>query len=86
MKNEEKTACIKSPSKEILYTVQQLPIGGNTLTRNKVEICGVDTAKLPVLKMMKCVNYFVKCKVRDKRKREISEWKLTSCTERHPKI
>ena len=50
MKNEEKTACIKSPSKEILYTVQQLPIGGNTLTRNKVEICGVDTAKLPVLK------------------------------------
>ena len=63
MKNEEKTACIKSPSKEILYTVQQLPIGGNTLTRNKVEICGVDTAKLPVLKMMKCVNYFVKCKV-----------------------
>ncbi len=40
----------KSPSKEILYTVQQLPIGGNTLTRNKVEICGVDTAKLPVLK------------------------------------
>ncbi|MEC2663772.1 RNA polymerase sigma-G factor, partial [Bacillus cereus] len=34
----------------MLYTVQQLPIGGYTLTRNKVEICGVDTAKLPVLK------------------------------------
>lgn len=50
VKNDGKTVCIKSPSKEILYTVQQLPIGGNTLTRNKVEICGVDTAKLPVLK------------------------------------
>jgi len=50
VKNDGKTTCIKSPSKEILYTVQQLPIGGNTLTRNKVEICGVDTAKLPVLK------------------------------------
>ena len=33
------------------------------MTRNKVEICGVDTAKLPVLKMKRCVNYFVKCKV-----------------------
>ena len=28
----------------------QLLLGGKTLTRNKVEICGVDTSKLPVLK------------------------------------
>jgi RNA polymerase sporulation-specific sigma factor len=42
--------CIKFPPQEILYTVQQLPVGGKTLTRNKVEICGVDTSKLPVLK------------------------------------
>ncbi|MDK8210655.1 RNA polymerase sigma-G factor, partial [Bacillus subtilis] len=25
-------------------------LGGKELTRNKVEICGVDTSKLPVLK------------------------------------
>lgn len=30
--------------------VQQLRLGGKKLTRNKVEICGVDTSKLPVLK------------------------------------
>lgn len=30
--------------------VHQLLLGGKTLTRNKVEICGVDTSKLPVLK------------------------------------
>ncbi|HWO98986.1 MAG TPA: RNA polymerase sigma-G factor, partial [Bacillus sp. (in: firmicutes)] len=27
-----------------------LLLGGKELTRNKVEICGVDTSKLPVLK------------------------------------
>lgn len=42
--------CINFPSKEILYFVQQLLTGGKELTRNKVEICGVDTSKLPVLK------------------------------------
>jgi RNA polymerase sporulation-specific sigma factor len=42
--------CINFPSKEILYFVQQLLLGGKELTRNKVEICGVDTSKLPVLK------------------------------------
>ncbi|WP_370875974.1 RNA polymerase sporulation sigma factor SigG [Evansella vedderi] len=34
----------------MLFLVQQLLLGGKTLTRNKVEICGVDTSKLPVLK------------------------------------
>nr|WP_090887414.1 RNA polymerase sporulation sigma factor SigG [Evansella caseinilytica] len=34
----------------MLNFVQQLLLGGKTLTRNKVEICGVDTSKLPVLK------------------------------------
>ncbi|GCD83432.1 RNA polymerase sigma factor [Parageobacillus thermoglucosidasius] len=31
-------------------TIQHLLMGGKDLTRNKVEICGVDTSKLPVLK------------------------------------
>ena len=55
--------------------MHKIPFKGNTLhctatpdrrehfDENKVEICGVDTAKLPVLKMKRCVNYFVKCKV-----------------------
>ncbi|WP_087942425.1 RNA polymerase sporulation sigma factor SigG [Evansella cellulosilytica] len=34
----------------MLNFVHQLLLGGKTLTRNKVEICGVDTSKLPVLK------------------------------------
>ncbi|WP_431307246.1 RNA polymerase sporulation sigma factor SigG [Ferdinandcohnia quinoae] len=34
----------------MLNFVQQLLLGGKELTRNKVEICGVDTSKLPVLK------------------------------------
>ena len=76
----------KIPSKEILYTVQQLPIGGNTLTRNKVEICGVDTAKLPVLKNDEMRKLFREMQSGEISAREISEWKLTSCTERHPKI
>ncbi|MFA9557374.1 RNA polymerase sporulation sigma factor SigG [Evansella sp. AB-rgal1] len=42
--------CINFPLKEILTHVHQLLLGGKTLTRNKVEICGVDTSKLPVLK------------------------------------
>ncbi len=42
--------CIFFPPKEILNFVQQLLLGGKELTRNKVEICGVDTSKLPVLK------------------------------------
>ncbi|MFD1638308.1 RNA polymerase sporulation sigma factor SigG [Evansella tamaricis] len=42
--------CINFPFKEILILVHQLLLGGKTLTRNKVEICGVDTSKLPVLK------------------------------------
>ncbi|WP_205160391.1 RNA polymerase sporulation sigma factor SigG [Litchfieldia alkalitelluris] len=42
--------CINFPLKEILNLVHQLLLGGKTLTRNKVEICGVDTSKLPVLK------------------------------------
>jgi RNA polymerase sporulation-specific sigma factor len=42
--------CIFFLSKEILNFVQQLLQGGERMTRNKVEICGVDTSKLPVLK------------------------------------
>jgi RNA polymerase sporulation-specific sigma factor len=42
--------CIFFPLKEILNFVQQLLLGGKEVTRNKVEICGVDTSKLPVLK------------------------------------
>ncbi|MEK5443213.1 MULTISPECIES: RNA polymerase sporulation sigma factor SigG [Fredinandcohnia] len=42
--------CIFFPLTEILNFVQQLLLGGKELTRNKVEICGVDTSKLPVLK------------------------------------
>ncbi|MCM3539360.1 RNA polymerase sporulation sigma factor SigG [Priestia endophytica] len=42
--------CIFFPFKEILNFEHHLLIGGSPLARNKVEICGVDTAKLPVLK------------------------------------
>ncbi len=42
--------CIFFPLTEILNFVHQLLLGGKELTRNKVEICGVDTSKLPVLK------------------------------------
>jgi RNA polymerase sporulation-specific sigma factor len=42
--------CIFFLFKEILNFVQQLLQGGERMTRNKVEICGVDTSKLPVLK------------------------------------
>ncbi len=42
--------CIFFPPTEILNFVHQLLLGGKELTRNKVEICGVDTSKLPVLK------------------------------------
>jgi RNA polymerase sporulation-specific sigma factor len=42
--------CIFFLLKEIMSFVQQLLQGGERMTRNKVEICGVDTSKLPVLK------------------------------------
>lgn len=42
--------CIIFPLKEILNFEQQLLLGGEGMSRNKVEICGVDTSKLPVLK------------------------------------
>jgi RNA polymerase sporulation-specific sigma factor len=42
--------CIFFLLKEIMNFVQQLLQGGERMTRNKVEICGVDTSKLPVLK------------------------------------
>jgi RNA polymerase sporulation-specific sigma factor len=42
--------CIFFLFKEIMNFVQQLLQGGERMTRNKVEICGVDTSKLPVLK------------------------------------
>ncbi|UKS67058.1 RNA polymerase sporulation sigma factor SigG [Rossellomorea marisflavi] len=42
--------CIFFLPGEILNFVQQLLQGGERMTRNKVEICGVDTSKLPVLK------------------------------------
>ncbi|UAL49518.1 RNA polymerase sporulation sigma factor SigG [Sutcliffiella horikoshii] len=42
--------CIFFPPEEILNSEQQLLLGGERMTRNKVEICGVDTSKLPVLK------------------------------------
>ncbi|WP_374721944.1 RNA polymerase sporulation sigma factor SigG [Peribacillus tepidiphilus] len=42
--------CIFFPPAEILYFVQQPCKEGKILSRNKVEICGVDTSKLPVLK------------------------------------
>jgi RNA polymerase sporulation-specific sigma factor len=42
--------CIFFLFKEILNFVQHLLQGGERMTRNKVEICGVDTSKLPVLK------------------------------------
>ncbi|MFC0043473.1 RNA polymerase sporulation sigma factor SigG [Metabacillus iocasae] len=42
--------CIFFPPKEILNSEHHLLLGGKELTRNKVEICGVDTSKLPVLK------------------------------------
>ncbi|WP_338781813.1 RNA polymerase sporulation sigma factor SigG [Metabacillus sp. FJAT-52054] len=42
--------CIFFQLQEILFFVQQLLTGGKDVTRNKVEICGVDTSKLPVLK------------------------------------
>lgn len=40
----------KIPSTGDTSLVQHLLLGGKELTRNKVEICGVDTSKLPVLK------------------------------------
>nr|WP_210163002.1 RNA polymerase sporulation sigma factor SigG [Alteribacter aurantiacus] len=40
----------KFPSGGETDFVHQLLLGGKALTRNKVEICGVDTSKLPVLK------------------------------------
>jgi RNA polymerase sporulation-specific sigma factor len=41
----------KIPSKgDTLLCTASPSLGGKTLTRNKVEICGVDTSKLPVLK------------------------------------
>lgn len=50
--------CIFFPSEEILNSVQQLLLGGKDVTRNKVEICGVDTSKLPVLKNEKMRELF----------------------------
>ncbi len=38
------------PSQGDTLLVHHLLLGGKELTRNKVEICGVDTSKLPVLK------------------------------------
>lgn len=38
------------PTRGDTLLVHQLLLGGKELTRNKVEICGVDTSKLPVLK------------------------------------
>ncbi|MGE7601885.1 RNA polymerase sporulation sigma factor SigG [Peribacillus sp. NPDC097675] len=46
----ENTACIFFPPAEILFFVQHSCEEGRILSRNKVEICGVDTSKLPVLK------------------------------------
>jgi RNA polymerase sporulation-specific sigma factor len=42
--------CIFFPPAEILFFVQRSCEEGIILSRNKVEICGVDTSKLPVLK------------------------------------
>ncbi|MCV9887570.1 RNA polymerase sporulation sigma factor SigG [Metabacillus halosaccharovorans] len=50
--------CIFFPVEEILNSVQQLLLGGKNVTRNKVEICGVDTSKLPVLKNEKMRELF----------------------------
>jgi RNA polymerase sporulation-specific sigma factor len=50
--------CIFFPLEEILNSVQQLLLGGKDVTRNKVEICGVDTSKLPVLKNEKMRELF----------------------------
>lgn len=50
--------CIFFPVEEILNSVQQLLLGGKDVTRNKVEICGVDTSKLPVLKNEKMRELF----------------------------
>jgi RNA polymerase sporulation-specific sigma factor len=50
--------CIFFPPEEILNSVQQLLLGGKDVTRNKVEICGVDTSKLPVLKNEKMRELF----------------------------
>ncbi|MBZ5748697.1 RNA polymerase sporulation sigma factor SigG [Metabacillus litoralis] len=55
MKN---SLCIFFPPEEILNSVQQLLLGGKDVTRNKVEICGVDTSKLPVLKNEKMRELF----------------------------
>lgn len=42
--------CIKHPGLVILSFEKDLQPGGYNMTRHKVEICGVDTATLPVLK------------------------------------
>ena len=46
----KRSSCIFFLLKEILFFVQHSCEEGKELTRNKVEICGVDTSKLPVLK------------------------------------
>ncbi|WEG11654.1 RNA polymerase sporulation sigma factor SigG [Pullulanibacillus sp. KACC 23026] len=61
--------CIKFPPSEILYFVNT-PIGGNQMARNKVEICGVDTATLPVLKNEEMRELFVQMQNGDEFARE----------------
>ncbi|WP_413380022.1 RNA polymerase sporulation sigma factor SigG [Alkalihalobacillus sp. 1P02AB] len=52
--------CIFFPAEEILILTSSPGSGGKELTRNKVEICGVDTSKLPVLKNTEMRELFVK--------------------------
>nr|WP_201764265.1 RNA polymerase sporulation sigma factor SigG [Halalkalibacterium ligniniphilum] len=62
--------CIFSPPKEILYLTLSPVLGGKALTRNKVEICGVDTSKLPVLKNQEMRELFTKLQSGDLSARE----------------
>ena len=54
------------------------------MTRNKVEICGVDTAKLPVLTNTEMRELFHSLQQHhDRSAREIGEWQPASGTQCH---
>ena len=69
---------------EILY-INVSPWEVITLTRNKVEICGVDTAKLPVLTNaeMRELFYGIANTKRMGSKREIGQWQLKASAQCH---
>ncbi|QST01507.1 RNA polymerase sporulation sigma factor SigG [Pontibacillus sp. ALD_SL1] len=64
-------SCINFPRQEILFFDSSSTEEGIDLTRHKVEICGVDTSKLPVLKNDEMRKLFTQMQAGDESAREV---------------